>query len=106
MIINSGNIIDKLLMCIKCLNYLNLTLYFLTESVIQFLKRHAPVISALFSPVDPYQLACAQVDGVYVVDIRKPKRWAFFFIKPIRLSTYTSIRWVYECRIQCVNLER
>ena len=28
----------------------------------------------MFSPVDANQLVCTQMDGLYVVDIRKPKR--------------------------------
>ena len=54
---------------------INLTLnYLFTESVIQFLKRQSPVLSALFSPVDANQLALVEHNSLYVVDIRKPKR--------------------------------
>ena len=38
------------------------------------MKQHSPVRSAMFSPVDPNQLVCATWDGMYVYDIRKPKR--------------------------------
>ena len=48
-------------------------IYF-AESVIQFLKRQSPVLSALFSPVDANQLALVEHNSLYVVDIRKPKR--------------------------------
>ena len=49
----------------------------------------------MFSPVDPNQLACAQVDGVFVVDIRKPKRFVIFFVivnwKQLRL--FWTVTW-------------
>ena len=48
----------------------------------------------MFSP-DPNQLACAQVDGVFVVNIRKPKRFVIFFVivnwKQLRL--FWTITW-------------
>ena len=63
--------------------------------MIQFLKRHGPLSSAMFSPVDPNQLTCAEVDGVFVVDIRKPKRFVIFFVivnwKQLRL--FWTVTW-------------
>ena len=37
----------------------------------------------MFSPVDPNQLVCAEVDGVFVVDIRKPKRLVKVYWKTV-----------------------
>ena len=42
------------------------------ESVSQFLQRQSSIKSAMLSPVDSNQLVCAESDGVFVIDIRKP----------------------------------
>ena len=63
--------------------------------MIQFLKRISPITSASFSPVDSNQLVCAERDGVYIVDIRKPKRSVFFSLIPHALRVYVTFELAY-----------